>query len=111
MDEQARTFQLNIIMSAHEIQNELVGMLGKFYATSHNDGCKFVADALHTRGDIRLQDGKLLIRLDPQSSPAGTKAINKLLEQLNQVGAAFPGSHRIIQFEATKHHDHVMHAQ
>ncbi len=109
LDTQARTFQYCLKMSAYAIENRLVDMLTDHYANSLKEGRRLIVSALQTSGSIRLEPGKLVICLDPQSSINRTRAINQVLLQLNEMQASFPGSDRIINFKLTPEPVPVLH--
>ena len=90
-----------IKISAYMIETKLLDLLRPFYANSEKEGRRLIAAALRTSGRLRLEPGRLLICLEPQSSPCRTRAINQLAEQLNHLDVKFPGSHRTIVFEPT----------
>jgi len=46
----------------------------------------------YMRQEFRLNGERVVIRLLPQSSPTGTRAINQMLLQLNHMQARVPGS-------------------
>lgn len=109
LDEQARTFQYCLKMSACHIEDRLVDMLADHYKNSQKEGRSLIVSALKTSGSIRLEPGRLVIRLDPQSSRIRTRAINRVLLQLNEMKAEFPGSKRVINFELTPEPIPVLH--
>jgi transposase len=88
-------------ISAYTIETKLLDMLRPFYANSEKEGRRLIAGALRTSGRLRLEPGRVVICLEPQSSPCRTQAINQLTEQLNHLEVKFPGSHRTITFEST----------
>ncbi len=109
MNEQVRAFQYGYKMSAQEIENQLVQMLEGHYKNVDKEGHKLIVAALQTSGDIRLEPGEIVVCLKPQSSRIRTRAVNHVLEQLNQRKAVFPGSHRVIRFEKTPEPVPVLH--
>lgn len=101
LNEECRTFQNCIKTSAFNIETKLVDMLDGIYKNARKEGRSLIATALKTSGSIRLNEGKVVIQLVPQSSPTRTRAINQMLLQLNHMRARVPGSNRIIYFEQT----------
>ena len=101
LNEECRIIQNCIKTSAYNIESELVDMLDGIYSNADKEGHSLIAAALKTSGSIRLEEGKVLIQLLPQSSPVRTRAINQVLLQLNRMQARIPGSDRIIYFEQT----------
>ena len=88
-------------MAAYHIETRLRDLLVPHYKNAAKDGRKLVVAALKTKGSLQLEQGKIIITLQPQSSPARTRAINGLLASLNERQANFPGSDRIIVFRPT----------
>ncbi len=109
LNEQARAFQYGFKMTADEIERKLVQMLAPHYPNASKEGRKFIADALKTQGDVRLEPGKIVVRLRPQSSPKRNRALNAVLQQINLRNAVYPGSHRVIFFEPSPDPVHVFH--
>ena len=109
LNEECRIFQNCIRTSAFNIESKLVDMLDGVYCNAPKEGRSLIATALKTAGSIRLDDGRVVIRLLPQSSPVRTRAINQLLLQLNNIQARVPGSNRIIYFEQTPEPIPVLH--
>ena len=101
LNEECRIVQNCIKTSAYNIESELVDMLNDIYRNAEKEGRSLIQAALKTSGSIRLEEGKVVIQLLPQSSPVRTRAINQVLEQLNQKQARIPGSNRILYFEQT----------
>jgi hypothetical protein len=110
LNEQARAFQYGFKMTADEIERKLVDMVSPHYPNASKEGRKFIAAALQTQGDIRLEPGKIVVRLRPQSSPKRNRALNALLEQINLKKAVYPGSHRVIFFEPSPDPVQVFHS-
>jgi hypothetical protein len=63
-------------ISAYTIETKLLDMLRPFYANSEKEGRRLIAGALRTSGRLRLELGRVLICLEPQSSPCRTQAIS-----------------------------------
>ena len=83
------------------IETKLFERLEPHYKNNKKEGRKLLAATFRTAGSLKLAPGKIIITLEPQSSPARTKAINGLTADLNKMNAKFPGSARVIQFEPT----------
>jgi transposase len=88
-------------MVAYELESELVDRLAPHYLNTPKDGRRLIVSALQSSGRIRLEPGRLVICLEPQSSPNRTRATDALAAQLNTLKAKFPDSHRVIEFEPT----------
>ncbi|MEA2091529.1 MAG: helix-turn-helix domain-containing protein [Campylobacterota bacterium] len=109
LNEECRIFQNCIRTSAFKIESKLVDMLNNIYEKPNKEVHSLIAAALKTSGSIRLDNNRVVIRLLPQSSRTRTRAINKLLLQLNHMQARIPGSNRIIYFEQTPEPIPVLH--
>ena len=93
---------MNVIkIAAYMIETKLFERLETHYKNNKKEGRKLLATTFRTAGALKLAPGKIIITLEPQSSPARTKAINGLTADLNKMNAKFPGSTRVIQFEPT----------
>lgn len=77
-------------------------MITPHYKNAENEKRRLIAAALTTVGSLRLEPGALVVRLDPQSSPVRTRAVDAVCRQLNDYNARFPGSNRIIRFETDR---------
>jgi len=90
----------NVIKSvACDVEGTLAEMITPHYKNADNEKRRLIAAALTTAGSLRLEPGALVVRLDPQSSPVRTRAVDAVCRQLNDYQARFPGSNRIIRFE------------
>ena len=87
---------------ACDAEGTLAEMITPHYANAHNEKRRLIAAALQTSGSLRLEAGTLVVRLDPQSSPCRTRAVDAICRQLNEYQAHFPGSNRIIRFETDR---------
>lgn len=93
----------NVIKTvACDVEGTLAEMITPHYTHAHNEKRRLVAAALTTSGSLRLEPGALVVRLDPQSAPVRTRAVDALCRQLNDRQARFPGSNRIIRFETDR---------
>lgn len=86
-------------LTAYHLETQLLERLRPHYSNHANEGRKLIAAALRSPGSIRLEPGKILVRLAPQASPNRTKAIAKLCEGLNQLKPVYPGTNLRIEFE------------
>jgi hypothetical protein len=93
----------NVIKTvAYELEGTLAEMIEPYYANAENEKRRLIAAALQTSGSFRLEPGELVVRLDPQSAPVRTRAVDALCHDLNKLRATFPGSHRVIRFETER---------
>ena len=88
-------------LTAYLIETRLFEMLRPFYANAAKDGRRLIAAALRTSGSLRLEPGRLVVRLGPQASPNRTRAINALAAAVTGLRLKYPGSSRVIAFEPT----------
>ena len=91
-----------IKMSAYDLESELFEMLGPYYPNRDKEGRKLIASALRGSGSLRLENGRIAICLEEQTSPNRTAAIDALCRQLNQRQATFPGTDLRIEFETSR---------
>lgn len=84
------------------MEGALADMITPHYKNAENEKRRLIAAALTTVGSLRLEPGALVVRLDPQSSPVRTRAVDAVCRQLNDYNARFPGSNRIIRFETDR---------
>ncbi|MFA7175577.1 MAG: helix-turn-helix domain-containing protein [Kiritimatiellia bacterium] len=93
----------NVIKTvACEVEGALAEMIVSHYQNAENEKRRLIAAALTTSGSLRLEPGALVVRLNPQSSPVRTRAVDAVCRQLNDYKACFPGSSRIIRFETER---------
>jgi len=93
----------NVIKTiACDVEGALADMITPHYKNAENEKRRLIAAALTTVGSLRLEPGALVVRLDPQSSPVRTRAVDAVCRQLNDYNARFPGSNRIIRFETDR---------
>ncbi len=84
------------------MEGVLAEMVIPHYKNADNEKRSLIAAALKTSGSLRLELGALIVRLDPQSAPVRTRAVDAVCRQLNDYKARFPGSNRIIRFETDR---------
>ena len=89
-------------MSAYDLENELFEMLGAHYPNRDKEGRKLIVSALRSSGELRLEKGKIVIKLEKQASPNRTCAIDAICRALNQRQATFPGTDLLIQFDTDR---------
>ena len=91
----------HIVLCAYDLESELYRLLEGGYANWYKDGRAVIAAALKSRGKLSYEKGKLIIELEAQSSPVRTRAINSLIEQLNQTPSHYPGTDLEIELRPT----------
>lgn len=96
-----RQFMNTLKISAYHIETDLVKLLSAQYANAEDEGRSVIAAALRSTGSLRLEPGRLVIRLEPQAEPRRTRAINHVANELTARRVRFPGSRRLIVFEPT----------
>jgi len=89
-------------MSAYDLENELFEMLGAHYPNRDKEGRKLIVSAMCSGGELRLEKGKIVIKLEAQSSPKRTRAIDAICQTLNRRQAIFPGTDLRIEFDTQR---------
>jgi transposase len=79
-------------MVAYQTETALVDLLRPHYRRTEHDGRTLVATALKTPATLSLHEGELRVTLAALSTPHWTRAIQAVCEELNKIGACFPGS-------------------
>jgi hypothetical protein len=98
---QGRMLSALLATTAWTLENQLVDLITPHYARSEQEARTLIAAVMRTAGSLSLQPGKLVVRLEPQSCPTRTRAVNALGEQLTAMALTFPGSARRLVFEPT----------
>jgi len=94
-----KLLQVAIQLTAYHLETQLLERLRPHYRNHAKDGRKLIVAALRSPGSIRLQPGRILVKLAPQTSPNRTRAIAKLCEGLNELKPRYPGTTLQIVFE------------
>lgn len=94
-----KLLSLALKLTAYELETQLLERIGPHYHNHAEEGRKLIVAALRSPGSIRLQPGKILVKLAPQASPNRTRAVAKLCEGLNQLNPVYPGTNLQIVFE------------
>jgi len=89
-------------MSAYDLESELFEMLGAHYPNRDKEGRKLIVSAMRSSGELRLERGKIVIKLEAQASPNRTRAIDAICEALNRRQATFPGTDLCIEFDTNR---------
>jgi hypothetical protein len=89
-------------MSAYDLESELFEMLTPHYPNRDKEGRKLIVGALRSSGSLRLEEGRIVIKLEEQASPNRTRAIDAICRDLNRRQAAFPGTSLRIEFDTTR---------
>ena len=92
-----------IRMAAYQVETDLVEMLSKHYARTHEEGRTFLHAVFRSPADVAVRKGVLHITIAPQSSPHRTAALAILCDEVNSLGATFPGTSLRLQFAAADH--------
>jgi len=98
---EGRLLSALLATTAWTLESRLVDLVAPHYARAPHEARTLVAAILRTPGSISLQPGKLVLRLEPQSCPARTRAANALGRQISAMALAFPGSARRLVVEPT----------
>lgn len=94
-----KLLQLAFKLTAYHLETQLLERLRPHYRNHAKEGRKLIVAALRSPGSIRLQPGRILVKLAPQTSPNRTRAIAKLCEGLNELKPIYPGTALQIVFE------------
>lgn len=94
-----KLLQVALKLTAYHLETQLLERLRPHYRNHAKEGRKLIVAALRSPGSIRLQPGRILVKLAPQTSPNRTQAIAKLCEGLNELKPIYPGTTLQIVFE------------
>jgi len=86
-------------LTAYQLETQLVERIRPHYRNHAKEGRKLILAALRSPGSIRLQPGRILVKLAPQASPNRTRAVARLCEGLNELNPVYPGTDLRIVFE------------
>ena len=89
-------------MSAYDLENELFEMLAAHYRNRDKEGRKLIVGAMRSSGSLRMEEGRLIIKLEEQASPNRTRAIDAICQELNRRQATFPGTSLRIEFDTAR---------
>ena len=92
-----------IKMVAYQAETDLVALIRSDYARVDDEGRTLIQSALKSSGDLKITDNKLLVTLNPLSSPHRSKTIRALCAKLNKMGANFPGSELRVVYDVKEH--------
>jgi transposase len=95
---ESRTFHQFLKMSAYQIETELVEILRQHYPDLNGDARTIIASMLKSSATLMVENGNLIVTLDPQSSPQRTGLLKNVCDQLNQRAAIYPGSNLTLLF-------------
>jgi len=94
-----KLLQVALKLTAYHVETQLLERLRPHYHNHAKEGRKLIVAALRSPGSIRLQPGRILVKLGRQTSPNRTRAIAKLCEGLNELKPVYPGTTLQIVFE------------
>lgn len=83
-----------IKMSAYQIESELCSMLGKSYARNDDEGRTLLHSVFQSSAKIEVKEDVIQMTMAPQSSPHRSRAVADLCQELNKIGAYFPGTNK-----------------
>lgn len=86
-------------MVAYRTESALVDLLRPHYSRTEREGRTLIATALNSAATVTLHEGELRVMLAALSSPHRTKAIQAVCDEVNRVGACFPGSTLRLRYE------------
>jgi hypothetical protein len=99
LDAETKQITHAIRMAACNAETTLARALDGHYARARDEACALIREALAVSGDICPGPGQLLIRLDPLTAPRRTQALAALCDQLNAVGARYPGTDLVLHYQ------------
>ena len=92
-----------IKISAYNAEEWLLDRLIRHYPNSHD-----VRDLLRSfaelSGEIRTTDDGVIVTLDPPDTPIHRRALRGLIDDLNALGATFPGTDVPVTYRVAVHH-------
>lgn len=89
-------------MGAYDLENELFEMLAGHYPNRAKEGRKLIVGAMRSSGSLRVEEGRLVIKLEEQASPNRTRAIDAICQELDRRQAVFPGTGLRIEFDTRR---------
>ena len=89
-------------MVAYQAETVLYNQLASHYARCAEDGRKLLTEAFSASGSLREDKGKLIVELDPLSSPHRTRALEGLCAELNNNSVRFPGSSLSMEYRVAR---------
>lgn len=89
-------------MVAYQAETVLYNQLASHYARCAEDGRKLLTEAFSASGSLREDNGKLIVELDPLSSPHRTRALEGLCAELNNNSVRFPGSSLSLEYRVAR---------
>ncbi|MCB1095519.1 MAG: hypothetical protein KDN22_08050 [Verrucomicrobiae bacterium] len=86
-------------MSAYDLENELFEMRTAHYRNSAKEGRKLIVGTLGSSGSLRLEEDRLIIKLEELASAIRTRAIDAICQELNHCQATIPGTSLPIEYD------------
>ena len=79
-------------MTAYQVETELLVLLRDHYCRTEDEGRTLLQAAFQSTARFEVREEELYVELAPQSSPHRTEGIRALCQELNTLGATFPGT-------------------
>ena len=96
-----------IKMTAYNAEEWLLELLVRHYSNPH-DVRALLRSFAELAGEIRTTPTGVVITLDAPDLPLHRQALRGLCADLNQLGATFPGTERLLTYEVAVHHSETV---
>jgi transposase len=96
-----------IKISAYNAEEWLLDRLVAHYPNPH-DVRDLLRSLAELSGHIDTTDTGVVVTLDPPDTPIHRRALRGLVEDLNNIGASFPGTHQPVTYRVSMHHSELV---
>jgi transposase len=93
-------------LTAYNAEEWLLDRLLRHYPNPH-DIRALLRSFAELSGELRTMGNRVVITLDPPDTPLHRRALRGLCEELNQVGATFPGTDLPVVYDVSVHHSEI----
>jgi transposase len=90
-------------LTAYQAEQWMLDRLLVHYPNPH-DAHAMLRDFAQLSGDMRFQQGRIQITLDPPDTPSHRRALEGLCAELTQYQATFPGTDIPVEYQVAVHH-------
>jgi len=90
-------------ITAYNAEEWLLDRLLRHYSNPH-DIRALLRAFVELPGELRSVGDRVLVTLDPPDTPLHRRALRGLCDELNQLGAAYPGTDRPVIYDVAMHH-------
>jgi hypothetical protein len=95
------------LIKAYNAEERLLELLVRHYPNPH-DVRALLRSFAELAGEIRTTPTGVVITLDAPDLPLHHQALRGLCADLNQLGATFPGTGRLLTYEVAVHHSETV---